>query len=235
MTDWYFILWYFLIFSFIGWINDTVHASIWFAKKPTNSGMLFGPWCPIYAAGAFLVYILIFPFAEHPLLVFLATIAIATLLELIVGQILYKLFKRRWWDYSNWPFNINGHICLIVSVYWGLLGLFMVYVLFPFATSLIELIPLPLGYILLAILMSLFLFDVTFTFISLFSFHKNWRRIIELGKFNAYKTSLQMEESLSRIRKKIGWNQRRFLHSFPNLKKGFENNVRKAREKSKKK
>jgi len=167
MASWYFLLWAFFIISFLGWINDAFLASL-SKRKLVNSGMLFGLWCPIYGFGGIFIYILTRRFVDNPLLVFAAVIVIGSTLELITGTILYRLFKKRWWDYTNYPLNLKGHIALLPSLYFGLLGLFLIYLLIPFLDYIINTIPLPTGYVLLALIGTIFATDVILTFALIF-------------------------------------------------------------------
>ena len=40
-----------------------------------------------------------------------------------------RLFKVKYWDYSDLPFNYNGHICLFVSMFWGFFSVLLVQVI----------------------------------------------------------------------------------------------------------
>ena len=40
-----------------------------------------------------------------------------------------KVFGTVFWDYSNKPLNLHGRICLEFAIYWGFLGLLLIYVL----------------------------------------------------------------------------------------------------------
>ena len=42
-----------------------------------------------------------------------------------------RLFKVRYWDYSNQHFQYKGHICLSSSIVWGFFSVMMVYVVQP--------------------------------------------------------------------------------------------------------
>ena len=87
-----------------------------------------GPWLPIYGSGAILILWLTLPFQETPLLVYLTGAAGATLLEYVTGEVMVRLFRVRYWDYSNQKFQYKGHICLSSTIAWGFLSLLMVYV-----------------------------------------------------------------------------------------------------------
>lgn len=93
-----------------------------------NRGFLKGPWLPLYGSGAILVLWLTLPFQETPALVYLVGAIGATVLEYVTGEAMVRLFKVRYWDYSNQKIQYKGHICLSSSIAWGFLSLLMVYV-----------------------------------------------------------------------------------------------------------
>jgi uncharacterized membrane protein len=222
MTGWYEASWYFLIFSVIGWVNDSFFNS-WWNKKVINSGMLVGPWCPIYGFGTLIVCYLASPFVANPALLFVATAVLCTVLELVAGVLLMRFFARRWWDYSRWPFNIAGYIALPASLWWGFLGLALVYLMMPLVQTLVAWLPVMAGKVTLGVLGVLFVVDMVTTLVSLFKLRSTWRKIVKLGGSEVSKLGLLVAEA------KASWNQQRFLRGFPTLKKYFEESVKKAR------
>ena len=110
---------YFLIYSFIGWIMEEVYVGIEL-KKIVNRGFLIGPICPIYGVGFLLLYFLIK--TSNPILVFLESIVICSILEYSTSYILEKVFNARWWDYSKEKFNLNGRICAKTMIPFGIIG-----------------------------------------------------------------------------------------------------------------
>ncbi len=112
-----------------------------FEGKWTNRGFLYGPYCPIYGFGAIIVAFFLKPFFNNPILIFLLGCILTSLLEYITSYIMEKLFDAKWWDYSNIPFNLNGRVCLLNSVLFGILGLFLTYVVHPYTEALISKIP----------------------------------------------------------------------------------------------
>ena len=104
----------FAIFSFIGWAYETVYYSIQ-QRKFVNSGFLSTCFCPIYGMGAMLDLILL-GWIENPLILFFAGMVVTCSLEYFVSWLLETLFHKRWWDYTGWPGNINGRVCLIGGI-----------------------------------------------------------------------------------------------------------------------
>ncbi len=107
-------------FSFFGWIYESTFVSIR-DRKLINRGFLTGPLLPLYGTGATLVYVTLRPLEAHPSLLFISGMAIATITEYIVALLLEKLTHAKWWDYSNEPYNFQGRVALIPSLFWGFL------------------------------------------------------------------------------------------------------------------
>ena len=115
----YELLWMFLIYSFLGWVLETVIAIIR-QKKFVNRGLINGPFCIIYGIGAVLISASLQEL-DGLWLFFFATIY-ATVIEWIAGHLIQKVYHERWWDYSNIKFNLDGYICLPFSLLWGVFG-----------------------------------------------------------------------------------------------------------------
>ncbi len=123
LMDW---VLYFYLYCFLGWVWETTIISIR-KRKFVNRGFLKGPLLPIYGFGAILILLVTKPLRDHYLLMALAGMAAATLLEYVTGAVMEKLFGVRYWDYSNNFLNINGYVCLSSTLCWGALTLFVVY------------------------------------------------------------------------------------------------------------
>lgn len=130
---------YFFIYSFLGWILESIYKSI-YAKRFINSGFLYGPFCPIYGLGALIMYVSLSGYNKNPLHVFLIGFVILSLWEYIVAWALEKMFKTKYWDYSDKKYNINGRICLENSFFWGVLGIVFIYILHPFVHNKISMV-----------------------------------------------------------------------------------------------
>lgn len=111
-------LFFFYIYCFIGWIWETCYVSV-IQGKWVNRGFMRGPFLPIYGSGAIIVLITTLPFRTEAVTVFFAGMISATILEYCTGVVMEKLFHVRYWDYSNQPFNLKGHICVTSSLAWG--------------------------------------------------------------------------------------------------------------------
>ena len=99
----------FIIYSILGWSLEVL-LSLYEHKRFINRGFLIGPYCPIYGAGSILLTLLLTNYENNIIILFILSMVICGILEYFVSFILEKIFKLRWWDYTNMKFNINGRI-----------------------------------------------------------------------------------------------------------------------------
>lgn len=178
----YQLLWFFLIYAFLGWLCETALAA---ARKRhlINRGFLSTPFSPVYGLGAVLFAIFLPELKNSPFFLFLGGVILATLLELLTGIFLEKLTGQKWWDYSGQKFQFEGHICLTWSLIWGFAALFCIFVGNNLAAALISLIPPSVGrIILLVVYISLFL-DLITALAALFQLKSSLRKPGELSRF----------------------------------------------------
>ena len=121
---------FFFVCALIGWCWEVFLA---FLKTGTfvNRGVLHGPWLPIYGCGGAGILILFNRFRKHPLAVFLLSAIGCGLMEYLTGWYLETVKHLKWWDYSAIPLNLNGRICLLSVVCFGLCGLVIIYLVYP--------------------------------------------------------------------------------------------------------
>ncbi len=167
---------YFILFSFVGWLCETVFCSI-AEKKFVYRGFLNGPICAVYGFGGLIVVYLLAPFRENILLLFLMGMFATTVLEYLTSYVLELVFQTRWWDYSERKFNLNGRVCLQFSLMFGVLAVLGVNLLYPLATHLITMIPIAGKPSIALILASIFLADFVLTVYGLFSFNGTLRTL----------------------------------------------------------
>ena len=145
VVDLYHVLFWLILYSFMGWIWESCYVSIK-EKKLVNRGFVTGPVCTIYGVGAMSVYLVLRPLQDHGLWLFLGGIVLATILEYVTSWVMEKLFHTSWWDYSERPFNLHGRICLGCSIAWGFFTLLMFEILQPFAQWVIDLFDVATGH-----------------------------------------------------------------------------------------
>ena len=119
----------FALISFGGWVYETIYCSV-VEGEFTKRGFLFGPTCPIYGIGALAVW-LVLGQISNPFIVFIVGGFLATVIEYSTGLFLERRFKKKWWDYSMFKFNLHGRICPQASAVFGAFSVTSVFVLVP--------------------------------------------------------------------------------------------------------
>lgn len=188
----------FFFYCIAGWIWESAYVSLR-TRRMVNRGFLHGPWLPIYGTGAIAVLIVTLPFSGHPLSVFLAGMISATALEYLTGAVMERIFHMRYWDYSDKPCNLNGHICLSVSIGWGFFSLFLVRVLHPPVSFLVRSLPGVLPDILCVLLTVLFTVDVTRSVQSALDLRELMKKLTA-----RYEVLNRINTSLSALTEKLG-------------------------------
>ena len=128
-----------------------------------NRGFLNGPVCPIYGFGMILVLFLLTPLQGSILLLYIGGVILPSALELVGGWLLYKVYHTRWWDYSDFPFNIGGYICLEFCLLWGVGTLVVMRIVHPVIASFVDMIPPFAGLVLMCVLYAVYVADVVVT------------------------------------------------------------------------
>lgn len=205
----YFLLYF--IYSIIGWFLE-VGLAFYEHKKFVNRGFLIGPYCPIYGVGCLLLTILLSKYINEPRVIFAFSIFICATLEYLTSYLMEKIFKLRWWDYSNMKFNINGRICLETLIPFGIIGVLVVKYISPFLINTVNSINFNVLVIINIIILSILITDILISFNVVFNL-KNVTR-------NLNKDST--EEIKKAIYKFIHNNifmYNRIVKAFPNMKK----------------
>lgn len=158
----------FLLYSILGFLLETIRSFL--VNSKFTSGILYGPWTPIYGIGIVIVILISnYLFAHLHLsrwietfITFVIITLILTLLEWIGGILIEKIFHTVFWDYSKEAFSIGKYISLSKSLMWGVGSIIFIYVLKPLLEGLIKHIPIPVT----VILTLLMIFDLILTFVN---------------------------------------------------------------------
>lgn len=161
----------FFIYSFIGWLWETVYCSLK-ARKFVYRGFLIGPYCPIYGFGILGVLYFLEPLRQNIMILYILSTILVTILEYITSYGLEKLFHASWWDYKDVPFNLNGRVALPVSLFWGIGCVLIVRVIHPKVMLFERFLSEKFGVMLPILLLVLIISDLVYTLINMQSFKK---------------------------------------------------------------
>ena len=201
----------FIIYSIIGWILEVFYNLIFEDKKIVNRGFLIGPYCPIYGVGCLLILGLLFRYKSQPVGLFVLSMVICSLLEYITSYVMEKLFKARWWDYSDKRFNINGRICLETMIPFGIVSCLIIYIVNPFFVSILREVPGIDLTILFIVTSIIFIVDV----ITSFNVVNNFKRTVK--KVSLEDKTEDINKYVKDILMKKSFLYRRLVIAFPRI------------------
>ncbi len=125
-----YIILMFILFSMLGWCWELLYD---FLKHGVlaNHGVLHGPWLPIYGGGGVFMYLMLNRYKKNWIIVFMGGFVFCTIIEYCTALYLETFKHHKWWSYVNMPFNIEGRICLLASIFFGISGLACIYIFAP--------------------------------------------------------------------------------------------------------
>lgn len=204
----YFLL--FISYAFLGWCMEVTCKLIQY-KKFINRGFLIGPYCPIYGWGALTITILLKRYMEDPLVLFVMSTLICSIIEYLTSYFMEKKYHARWWDYSNKKFNINGRICLETLIPFGILGVAIMYGTNPILFKLYNQIPQLVMNILTSILFIGFIVDNIISSNIISSINVEGNKLIK-------DNTEEITEKIKQILRQKSWLHRRLINAYPGLK-----------------
>ena len=203
----YELLWLFFIYSFGGWVLETISATLK-QRKFANRGLVNGPFCVLYGLTAIAMTVGLQELRGIWLFIF-ATVY-ATVAEWVSGHLIEKAFKARWWDYSQRKFNINGRVCLENLVLFGLASCVIIYVTNPFIIKHLKMIPSMVQNVLIGALLAVHLVDNIVSYKIILNLKKVSNEIKD--------DTIEISEKVKNIIHNKSRLYRRLVNAFPNIK-----------------
>ena len=220
------ILAYFIIYSVLGYIIETIFGIITKGTWESRQSFLYGPFCGIYGLGAVIMILSLQYFNQNNNRLFWGGFLVGSIIEYVVSWIGEILLNVKWWDYSNMPLNLNGRICVFFSIFWGLLAIYLMSYINPRVDRLINWIKSKISINKLKVItlgVTIFLFiDCVLTGYALKFFiirkvHDNNIQIVNKDQLDIAYNEIYSNEKLVDFIEKF-WNDRKMIRTFPNLK-----------------
>ena len=134
----------FFLYSILGFLLETGYAFV--SKSNFESGILYGPWTPIYGIGVVVILLLSnyffmnlhMPRWLETIIVFFVVAIFLSCLELIGGVLIEKILGIRFWNYTDHKFNIGTYISLEMTLVWGVATVIFIYVINPLLNNFVK-------------------------------------------------------------------------------------------------
>lgn len=211
------LLCYFLLYSVIGWIWETIYCSIK-DHHYDYRGFLFGPYCPVYGFAVTTILICTYRIQNNLFLLYIVGVIVATIFEYCASVFLQYVFHMKLWDYSHLWGNIQGRVAPIISLFWGLGVVFLVKIVQPFIQKIINWEEAKThGYLALMILLVMGT-DFILTIISVEKLHLSTKHWDERLNAQLKVDENKLNDRFDKLLESFSWNQKRLLTSFPHLK-----------------
>lgn len=234
MTELYFIALYFFVYGFLGWCTEVAFAA-WKEHRFVNRGFLNGPICPVYGIGVTLVVHFLSPYRSNLIILYITSTILVTALEWLTGFILERVFHNKWWDYSNMPLNLNGYVCLLFSLIWGVACVLIVDFIHPVIHKLLLYIPVIVGVIILIILGIGMFADLYVTASGILKMNKRLAAMQEIADElheisdkigeNIYKNTIAAMETQDAIKDSVTEKQEKLKDSFTAKQEEFKDSL----------
>lgn len=217
------ILQYFIIYSFVGFIIETIYGLLTEGVIESRQSMLYGPFCCIYGLGAICLICMPKPAKKNGWTLFGAGFIIGSIVEYLVSWIGDCVFHVKWWDYTDLAFNINGRVCLIFSIFWGILTVLLNKSINPKIDEIIDKIPVKKIHTITIVLIIFMFIDFL---ISSFALKMFYTRLVYNYDLEVQGIEEYYEEYLSMYKENQGlrdlvdtfFSDKKMLKTFPNLK-----------------
>ena len=213
------LFWYFLIFSIIGLIIETIYCYVTTGVLESRKGLLWGPFCPVHGiSGAALIYILDKLKIKSFFKLFIGGFIIGSIAEYILSFCLEAVYGIRFWNYEYLSYNLNGRISLLFSFYWGVLAIVLIKFVQPIIDKLVEKIKprirnkIEIGIIIFLVIDSL----VTVWGIQTYQNRVVYNKVFETDSNNIF---LQLRQNIENNY----FTNERIYRNFPNLRIKNEN------------
>lgn len=220
------ILAYFIMYSVVGYIIETIFGIITKGVWESRQSFLYGPFCAIYGLGAAIMIIFLHKYSKNYTRLFIGGFIVGSIVEYLVSWIGEMLLGVKWWDYSDMPLNINGRICVYFSIFWGFLALYLIASFNPRIDKLIDWIKSKLSVkalktltitVTIALLIDCIATGVALSFFLVRMVYKNDLNVTNKDFITQKYDDIYSDENVSEFIYKH-WGDKKMLRTFPNLK-----------------
>ena len=196
----YKLFWVFFIGCFAGVVLETIYCLIQRGHYESRVGLIYGPFNLVYGIGALCLSGALYQFRNRGRVVsFVGGFVVGSVVEYACSWFQEVCFGSTSWDYSNMPYNLNGRICLLYSIFWGILGIFWIKDIYPRMAKWILKIPNKVGKPLTWVLLVFMVFNSVMTLFTSLRWTARREGIEPRNAFEAYLDEHYPDERMQKI------------------------------------
>ena len=207
----------------MGYVIETLYGLLTKGVIESRQSMLYGPFCCIYGLGAICLLCIPKSAKKNNWTLFIAGFIIGSVVEYVVSWVGEVIFNIKWWDYSNFPLNINGRVCVYFSIFWGILTICLNKVINPTVDKVLGKVPMKILHVLTVIIMVFMAFDFIISSFALKMFETrliyNYNLEVQGAEdyYEKYLDIYQNNPGLKEFVDKV-FSDEKMLKTFPNIK-----------------
>lgn len=196
----YKLFWVFFIGCFAGVVLETIYCLIQRGHYESRVGLIYGPFNLVYGIGALCLSGALYRFRNRGrVFSFVGGFVVGSVVEYACSWFQEVCFGSTSWDYSNMPYNLNGRICLLYSIFWGILGIFWIKDIYPRMAKWILKIPNKVGKPLTWVLLVFMVFNSVMTLFTSLRWTARREGIEPRNAFEAYLDEHYPDERMQKI------------------------------------
>ena len=196
----YKLFWVFFIGCFAGVVLETIYCLIQRGPYESRVGLIYGPFNLVYGIGALCLSGALYQFRNRGrVFSFVGGFVVGSVVEYACSWFQEVCFGSTSWDYSNMPYNLNGRICLLYSIFWGILGIFWIKDIYPRMAKWILKIPNKVGKPLTWVLLVFMVFNSVMTLFTSLRWTARREGIEPRNAFEAYLDEHYPDERMQKI------------------------------------
>ena len=196
----YKLFWVFFIGCFAGVVLETIYCLIQRGHYESRVGLIYGPFNLVYGIGALCLSGALYQFRNRGrVFSFVGGFVVGSVVEYACSWFQEVCFGSTSWDYSIMPYNLNGRICLLYSIFWGILGIFWIKDIYPRMAKWILKIPNKVGKPLTWVLLVFMVFNSVMTLFTSLRWTARREGVEPRNAFEAYLDEHYPDERMQKI------------------------------------
>lgn len=217
--NWSNTFWYFVFFSILGLIIETVYCYATMGILESRKGLVWGPFCPIYGVGASILIIVLSKYKNSYIKLFAYGAVLGDVIEYILSYCMEALYGSRFWEYSYVNLNLNGRICITYSIFWGILAVILIKIMKPLIDTILNKIKPNIKRVLEKTILAFLIIDVLATVWAVSTYETRAKQIY-YGIQNQ-QTEIEDVTAINKFKKYIEENvfsNEKMKKTFPNIR-----------------